>query len=53
MHPPEMITVRSPHAGTYYTVKQEALTSYMDSATVVGLHMRYQQHVHQATKIRK
>ena len=29
---------------TYYTAKQEALTSYMDSAYVVGLHTRYQRH---------
>ena len=32
---------------TYHTTKQEALTSYVDNATAVGLHTRYRQHVHQ------
>ena len=30
---------------TYHTAKQDALTSYMDSAIAVGLHTRYEQQV--------
>ena len=31
---------------TYHTAKQDALTCYTDSATAVGLHTRYQRHLH-------